>query len=224
MPTELHEWVISSVVGDLQHQLQKLGAGHGASAGFARAVDARGSPTLDFTKTGYGRHDPDAQFRHLRAQYPGVVIEVSYTQKRKELAHIAEDYILGSKGSVRVVIGLYIEYRNSKKATLSVWRPDVVQNEAGEPELVAVQTTVDQILLDDEGNLSKNDKAGLYLQLRDFATKALVGTDGLLTDLICIPASTLCLYLEQAEQNVAMLRQNQGAVEETNSWVRTRRR
>ncbi|KAG8408025.1 hypothetical protein J3459_018261 [Metarhizium acridum] len=210
MPTELHEWVISSVVGDLQHQLQKLGAGHGASAGFARAVDARGSPTLDFTKTGYGRHDPDAQFRHLRAQYPGVVIEVSYTQKRKELAHIAEDYILGSKGSVRVVIGLDIEYRNSKKATLSVWRPDVVQNEAGEPELVAVQTTVDQILLDDEGNLSQNDKAGLYLQLRDFATKALVGTDGLLTDLICIPASTLCLYLEQAEQNVAMLRQNQG--------------
>ncbi|GAO13113.1 hypothetical protein UVI_02024720 [Ustilaginoidea virens] len=171
MPTHLHEWVMNSVVEELRHQLRKLGAGHGASADFARAVNARGSPTLDFTKTGYGKHDPDAQFRHSKAQYPGVVIEVSYAQKRKDLGYLAEDYILGSDGNIRVVIGLDVEYNNSKKATLSVWRPGVVQNEAGEPELVARQTITNQ-----------------------------------------------------AEQDMAMVKQNQGAVMETNRWVGKRRR
>ena len=145
MPTQLHEWVIFSVVEELRRQLREIGDGCTASAKFAQLVEARGSPTLDFTDSGYGRHDPDAQFRHLKAQYPGVVIEVSYTQKRKDLAHIAEDYILGSDGNIRVVIGLDVEYRNSKMATLSVWRPGVVLNEAREAELVAEQTVVDQV-------------------------------------------------------------------------------
>jgi hypothetical protein len=90
----------------------------------------------------------DAQFRHEGAQYPGVVIEVSYTQKRKDLAYIAEDYILGSNGNIRVVIGLDVEYNNSKKATLSVWRPSIVKNKDGEPELVVEQTVVDEVCAD----------------------------------------------------------------------------
>lgn len=145
MPTKLHEEVISSVAKELQRQLRNLEAGGNPSADFARAVDARGSPTLTFSDPGYGRHDPDAQFRHLGAKYPGVVIEVAYAQKRKDLAIIAEDYILGSDGDIRVVIGIDIEYRGSKKATLSVWRPGVVRNEVGEVELVAQQTVVDQV-------------------------------------------------------------------------------
>ena len=145
MPTKLHEWVISSVVKELQCQLRELGGGQNPSSAFARAVDSRGSPTLTFPDPGYGRHGPDAQFRHLDVPYPGVVIEVSYAQKRKDLAIIAEDYILGSDGDICVVIGLDIEYHRSKKATLPVWRSDIVQNEAGKGELVAEQTVVDQV-------------------------------------------------------------------------------
>lgn len=120
MPTQLHEWIIFSVVDELRHQLRRLGAGDDSSAEFTRAIDTHGSLTLDFTDSGYGRHDPDTQFRYLATQYPGVVIEVSYIQKRKDLVYIAEDYILGSDGDIRVVIGLDVEYRNSKMATLSV--------------------------------------------------------------------------------------------------------
>lgn len=145
MPTKLHEWVIHSVVKELRRQLRHLEGGQNPSAGFAGAVDARGSPTLTFPDPGYGRHDPDAQFQHLGAKYPGVVIEVSYAQRRKDLAIIAEDYILGSDGDIRVVIGIDIDYHGSKKGTLSVWRPRVVQNEVGEAELVAEQAVVDQV-------------------------------------------------------------------------------
>ena len=61
------------------------------------------------------------QFWHLDKPYPGIVIEVLYTQKRKDLAIIAKDYILGSNGDICVVIGLDVEYYSSKKATLLVW-------------------------------------------------------------------------------------------------------
>lgn len=64
---------------------------------------------------------------------------------RKDLAIIAEDYILGSDRDIRVVIGLDVEYHSSKKATLSVWRLGVIQNEAGQWDLVAEQTVVDQV-------------------------------------------------------------------------------
>lgn len=147
MPTVLHESVISSVVKELQHQLRTLGAGVGLSAEFAQKVEACGSATIDFADTSYGKHDPDAQFGHLEAQYPGVVIEMSYSQKRRDLSHIADDYILGSDGDIRVVVGIDVEYRGSKKATLSVWRPKVEENEAGEAELIAEQTVVEQVFI-----------------------------------------------------------------------------
>lgn len=44
----------------------------------------------------------------------------------------------------------------------------------------------------------------------------------MLDDLISIPASGLCAYIDQAEQNVAT--QNQGATRTTKPWVRKRRR
>ena len=146
MLTVLHESIIQNVVEELQHQLRTLGAGEGPSGEFAQKVEACGSATIDFADTGYGKHDPDSQFRHSEAQYPGVVIEVSYSQKRRDLSHIADDYILGSDGDIRVVVGIDVEYRGSKKATLSVWRPKVVENEVGEAELVAEQTVVEQVL------------------------------------------------------------------------------
>ncbi len=74
------------------------------------------------------QHEPDAVFEHIDAQYPGVVIEVSFTQKKKDLARLADSYILGSEGNIRVVVGLDIEYKTSskdpsKRATISMWRP-----------------------------------------------------------------------------------------------------
>lgn len=63
-----------------------------------------------------------------------------------------------------------------------------------------------QIFRAEKGTATNDTEAGIRLQLQDFATEALGGSDRTLTDPICIPAHTLYSYLDQAEQNVAMLK------------------
>ena len=117
MLTTLHEKFIPKIVEEIQVQLKSI---EGASAGFAKEIGFEGSASIKFADQEYSRHDPDAQFQHSKAQYPGVVIEVSYSQKRKDLARLADDYILGSDSDIRAVVSLDIEYKTNKEATLSV--------------------------------------------------------------------------------------------------------
>ncbi|OBT69378.1 hypothetical protein VE03_01139 [Pseudogymnoascus sp. 23342-1-I1] len=100
-PTTSHEEFITSIVEEIQVQLKSLQT---AFAAFAREIRSSGSASINFADEEYGKHDPDALFRHSKAQFPGVVIEVSYSQKRKDLARLADDYILGSDSDIRVVV------------------------------------------------------------------------------------------------------------------------
>jgi hypothetical protein len=145
MPKLLHETLIFYVTQEILRQLNTIAKSESRSAEFARDIENSGSSEISFTDSEYGPHQPDAAFQHINAQYPGVVIEVSFSQKRKDLARLADDYILGSDRDIRVVIGIDVEYKASKKATLSVWRPQIVLNDAGEGELCAVQTLTDQV-------------------------------------------------------------------------------
>jgi hypothetical protein len=146
MPSVLHESVSSDVVGEILRQLNSIASYEDASAQFARNIKFSGSGMIKFPDPEYGRHDPDASFRYRRTRYPGVVIEVSYAQKRKDLPHLADEYILGSNGNIRVVIGLDVEYRG-KMATMSVWRPRFSINGDGDEELEAEETVVNQVWL-----------------------------------------------------------------------------
>jgi hypothetical protein len=78
-----------------------------------------------------------------------------------------------------------------------------------------------QIFRDEKGNPST--EAGLCLQLQDFAAKTLASRNDL-KDLISIPANTLYSYLMEAEKNMTMRKNKQGAVGDTMLWVRKRRR
>jgi hypothetical protein len=80
------------------------------------------------------RHEPDLMFQHKDAAWPGVVIEVSYSQKKKALPRLADNYILGSDGNIRVVVGLDLDYKKSKEASISVWRLKSSTNRNGEVE------------------------------------------------------------------------------------------
>ena len=143
MHSAVHEIFTAGVVKDIVDKVEAISSRSDDAGTFARDILNCGSTTITFDDTEYGRHDPDASFSHSEARYPGVVVEVSYSQKRKVLERIAEEYILGSNGDICVVIGLDIEYSGTM-ATLSVWRPRVVDTEA-EEELLADLTVADLV-------------------------------------------------------------------------------
>lgn len=90
------------------------------------------------------RRSPDATFYHpAQPDLPCLVVEVSYSQQRKELPRLAESYVIDSRHAIRCVLALDISYpaaRSKKasekqrhsKATLSVWRAALEKNEEGE--------------------------------------------------------------------------------------------
>lgn len=144
MPTGVHELFIDGVEDAIRSQLKVIRNGSGPEARFARKVRPARSTEIEFpaeeAPSGRkSRYEPDASFWHDDAEYPGVVIEVAYSQKRKRLYRLAESYLLDSDASVQVVVGLDVEYgtRGSRKATLSVWRTQVIGDELQVVEEVA---------------------------------------------------------------------------------------
>ncbi|KAK4986800.1 hypothetical protein LTR66_007737 [Elasticomyces elasticus] len=137
----------------------------------------------------------------LTKMYPptGVVVEVSYSQKRKDLARLANDYLLGSDGSTRDLIGLDIEYRGSRKATVSMWRSQYNNSlHAEQEELSAVQTVQNEVFRNEDGTPSGN--FGLRLQLKDFAHEELANNVRDQNREIIISPQQLCVYLADAER------------------------
>jgi hypothetical protein len=98
MPTRLHESFIGSVARDIDHQLRLIASRNGPSAKFARDIEDDRSSRLSFriSDNEISRHKPDSSFYHIKAKWPGVIFEISYTQKRPDLAKLAHVYIVES--------------------------------------------------------------------------------------------------------------------------------
>jgi hypothetical protein len=151
MPTGVHEIFIAGVEDAIYTQVKLIRDGSDGAALFAQKVrPARSTeiyfPVDDAPPNTKSKHEPDASFWHDDAQYPGVIIEVAYSQKGKRLGRLAEEYLLDSDASVQVVVGLDIEYgrKGSRKATLSVWRTHVFHTVDGD-ELRVVQEIADEV-------------------------------------------------------------------------------
>jgi hypothetical protein len=151
MPTGVHEIFIAGVEDAIYTQLKLIRDGSDGTTLFAQKVRPACStkiyfPVDDAPPSTKSKHEPDASFWHDDAQYPGVIIEVAYSQKRKRLGRLAEEYLLDSDASVQVVVGLDIEYgrKGSRKATLSVWRTHVFHTADGD-ELRVVQEIADEV-------------------------------------------------------------------------------
>ncbi|KAI9770759.1 MAG: hypothetical protein M1840_003009 [Geoglossum simile] len=207
MPTSRHEYLIEGAENAIRCELNRIRCGSDKAALFAQKVLLARStdiyfPVDDAPTTTESKHVPDASFRHADAKYPGIIIEVSYSQKRKDLGRLAEEYLLDSDASVRVVIGFDIEYggKGSRKAALLVWRTRVFHTDDGD-ELRVVQEIADEVFRDDQGN--PTDHQGLRLQLSDFACEGL--TEDLVGDEdqeILLPTQQLCQYLTAAEDEM----------------------
>jgi hypothetical protein len=150
MPTALHDTFITEVVDGIKEQLRSLISHEPQSRPYIEKIrQIAGRVKLPNT-TNYGhkvliQHEPDAMFKHKDAGWPGVVIEVSYSQKRKDLPDLADDYILESNGGIRLVIGLDLEYRGSRKATVSTWQLRQTIDEQGKEESRACPVIENQV-------------------------------------------------------------------------------
>jgi hypothetical protein len=148
MPTETHERFIDKLEDDIRSQLKTIQNGSGKMAEFAQKVHPARSThiRLGASTSSKSKYEPDASFRHRDAQYPGVIVEVAYSQKKLCLGRLAENYILDSDASIRAVVCVNIEYGNqeSRKATLSVWRPNLFTTDDG-LELRAVEGVADEV-------------------------------------------------------------------------------
>jgi hypothetical protein len=140
MPSLLHKQLAWKIGAAIQQQLLSIANGTGPAAQFAQNIGPTGSATLTFDDPQYGKHEPDASFKHGDARYPGVVIEISHPQNWKDLGRLVDDYILGSDGNIHAVVVVDVE-----SAALSIWQPRVQVNRSGERELVAYQTLSNQV-------------------------------------------------------------------------------
>ncbi|KAK4978308.1 hypothetical protein LTR66_008755 [Elasticomyces elasticus] len=201
MPITLHERFTAAAEEDIVGQLKTIGVGLGKAAEFARDIrDVRSSRIFlvsDESRCSRSKREPDASFRHIDAEFLGVVVEVLYSQKRKDVARLADDYLLGSDGSTRALIGLDIEYRGSRKATVSMWRPQYNMN-AEQEELRAVHTVQNEVFHNEDGTPSGN--FGLRLHFKDFTNEELADDVGDQCREIIISSQQLCVYLADAER------------------------
>lgn len=132
MPSPLHDIFCAKIVDEISQQLRQFQKLDTPVADFAKEVEHFATSrillpedTEDGTQT-YSRREPDASFGHRQAHYPGVIVEVCYSQKSRRLPHLADEYILNTDGSVNAVIAFDIDYGNSKRATVSIWRPEYI--------------------------------------------------------------------------------------------------
>lgn len=130
MPCPLHEVFSTKVANEMSHQIRQFQRHNDPIGQFALGLDHFGSSRIllpEKTNDGnpiFTRREPDISFGHHQARYPGVVLEVCYSQKCKRVAYLADDYILNTDGSINMVIALDVDYRGSQRASFTVWRPD----------------------------------------------------------------------------------------------------
>ena len=86
------------------------------------------------------RREPDRQYLIEGSYYPGVILELAYSQSFQSLRCKAQDLIVDSDGKIQLVIGLEIE--NKKSCKISAWRADFIRSKDG--DTVRMKTVIEQ--------------------------------------------------------------------------------
>lgn len=247
MPSPVHDFLATSIAREIDKQLQLLGERLDAVGIFATQIANGGSSRIllreNFTEEEVAKaqgiplqRQPDAQFQHWEAMYPGVVLEISYSQDGKDLDKLAWQYIQHSNGDIKAVIGIDINY-GGKESTVSLWRPRYYREWDDELETLDSQrvikaevcgTVVD--ILDTMLSLAQpfrssdalpiNQGRELRLTLSDFATDKLSNVPESAT--LVITYGKLAQLLDRAEQMQKV--REQGSAGGTKSDRKTKKR
>jgi len=251
MPSTIHECFLEDVKDEIKSQLKAISHGGDSSAEFAAQIRSLGSARIflmgeedNLDRDGqviavFPQREPDGEFTHLNANYPGVVLEVSYAEHGKNLKKLAWQYIQSSNGNIKVVIGFDIKYGNTKEATLSIWRPRYIHEDGQELETLEVEETIVSEVCyiihgnGAETNLAKQFRAPdgsvtnpvnvLCLSLDDFATDEISTKIDLRTSTkVNITYEALAQFLNNAEK-MQELQQRRSGVESKRKTLKRER-
>jgi hypothetical protein len=151
MPSPVHDFFVASIAGEISKQLQTIIDEGGPASEVAALITNGGSSRIllraDNSEDKQSaasnirlQRQPDAQFQHCSAAYPGVVLEVSYSRKGK-LENLAWEYIMKSNGNIKAVIGINVKY-DGKESTVSLWRPSYLHEEGEECDILEVDQVI----------------------------------------------------------------------------------
>jgi hypothetical protein len=152
MPTPIHEFFTASLNRYIERQLESIASRPGEAGEVASKIESGGSSRI-LLREGIPegncplQHHPDGQFFYEHGKYPIVVLEISYSQARKRLRKLAQDYILYSNGNIKLVIGIDINYKNkeSQEATVSLWRPKYTRQDEDDDVLEVEQKMINHV-------------------------------------------------------------------------------
>ncbi|KND86410.1 hypothetical protein TOPH_08961 [Tolypocladium ophioglossoides CBS 100239] len=170
MPSTVHEYFLNRFVDLVTDQLKETASSATEASQFASQIESIGSARIFLREENREtalRRQPDAQFQHADAVYPGVVVEISCSQDGKRLSKLAQDYILGSNGDIKVVICIDIN-PHGKESTASIWRSKFTRS--GDEYILESAQDGPCMPFRTQNGLSTNQGEQLTLYLSDFAT------------------------------------------------------
>lgn len=155
MPTTIHESFSEQVSQETKTQLGRIASGNNEAAKFAARISCVWSGSIqlrefdldddiEISDHDYIQRQPDEQFQHDEAVYPGVVYEIACSQDGKDLEKAAWTYIPYSNGDIKAVVGFELGYGKNKEARLSHWQPRYLKDGEEGHEILEVQTVIDR--------------------------------------------------------------------------------
>ncbi|KAI9764544.1 MAG: hypothetical protein M1840_008370 [Geoglossum simile] len=136
MPTRTHEILTVRIADEIKrsiHQFSTQCVLPSALPAFLDVIENLSSSDIFSPDDPDHKRCPDASFSHPDDQYPGIVIETSYSQRARNVEKGADEYIMISNGNIKMVICFDVEYRpnNQQVDTVSLWRPMHGQDQEG---------------------------------------------------------------------------------------------
>jgi hypothetical protein len=123
MPTPIHECFLEETRFHINLGLDTMRRdATGVTAILVRDIKGMGSTNIPLASGPCDARSPACSYGHKYSAFPHLVIEISYSQNRKNLCHLAVDYIVGSGGGIGTVIGFDIEHQGTKAGRVLVWR------------------------------------------------------------------------------------------------------
>jgi hypothetical protein len=195
MPSSIHEFINRKIDYSIQNQLAVIEeTSNEPTKRLIQSISSIGSRDIKFFNVD-GHREPDQQYAVEDCYYPGVVIEMAYSQPFEELRCKADNFIVDSYGNIQLVIAL--ETGNKKACKISAWRPDFTRSE--NEDTVAMKTIIEQDTIRDEDGKVKS--GSITFQLQDFGTNlAITYPDADLTKEIVLHYNDLAGYLVKAEK------------------------